>query len=370
MSSAGDGRGTLRERVARLLRSRGYRVRVDEVMVGRSGRRYEVQAYAEYRAPLLTFRIAVACLERGEPVGADEVYELLQALDDLGLDRGIIATTSWFTPEAIEAAGGRVSLWDGPRVEELTRDLPRTSSLPHELRIYHVPPRIGVERAVERIRSLLKRPILGKRETLASRVALIYLPVYEFRAAPAGAREGASVALDALTGDILIPGGRGIRRVSLPRDLTEVHLRILSALRSGPALVADLAESLGLEIGVVDSAVRELAGRGLVDDSEVERVRLRIEIPTLEGSGSILRLGAKRGRPGGRSMEPRIPVGEAAARLEILLGVETSGPRLIFLPHYYAVAERDGSRRVVSVDGVYGSEAEGAEELIQGFLGL
>ena len=77
---------SLREKIVRLLKSRGYRVRPDVTMEGMSGRRYEIHIYAEYRAPLHTSRIAVMCLDRREPVGPDEVHELLQILEDLELD--------------------------------------------------------------------------------------------------------------------------------------------------------------------------------------------------------------------------------------------------------------------------------------------
>ncbi len=356
-----DGRLPLKERIIRLLKSRGYRVRPDVTMEGRSGRAHTIHAYAEYRAPLHTSRIAVMCLDRREPVGADEVYEFTQILDDLELDKGVLATASWFTPEAMEVAGKRVLLWDGPKVEELTRDLPRAGVYPHELRIYHLPPRLRLTRAVERIQGLLRRPLVGKKEKLASRVALIYLPVYEFSVR---SLEGFA-AVDALTGDLLIFREGEVQRLVLPEDLTDTELTVLSGLRAGPALIEDLAASLGLDFDTVDATVRTLAGRKLVDDSEVERVSLGFSPPKVDGSISLLRVGAKRGRPRERLLEPRMSVGEAALRLELLLGVEATGPRMIFLPHYYAVAERDGARRVVAVDGIFGREAQRAEEVIQ-----
>ncbi len=360
-----DGRAPLKDRIIRLLKSRGYRVRPDVTMEGRSGRAHTIHAYAEYRAPLHTSRIAVMCLDRREPVGADEVYEFIQILDDLELDKGVLATTSWFTPEAMEVAGKRVLLWDGPKVEELTRDLPRAGVYPHELRIYHLPPRLRLTRAVERIQGLLRRPLVGKKEKLASRVALIYLPVYEFTVRSLEGGVEGFAAVDALTGDLLIFREREVQRLVLPEDLTDTELTVLSGLRAGPALIEDLAASLGLDFDTVDATVRTLAGRKLVDDSEVERVSLRFSPPKVDGSVSLLRVGVKRGRPKGRLLEPKMSVGEAALRLELLLGVEATGPRMIFLPHYYAVAERDDARRVVAVDGIFGREAQRAEEVIQ-----
>ncbi len=361
-------RAPLKERIVRLLKSRGYRVRPDVTMEGRSGRRYEIHAYAEYRAPLHTSRIAVMCLDRREPIGPDEVQELLQILEDLELDRGVIATTSWFTPEAMEAAGRRILLWDGPRVEELTRDLPRVGAFPHELRIYHLPPRLELTRAVERIQGLLRRPLVGRKERLASRVALIYLPVYEFTARSLEGGVEGFAGVDALTGDLLISGEGEVRRIILPEDLTDTELTVLAGLRGGPTLVEDLADSLGLDLDTVDATVRALAGRGLVDDSEVERVSMRIHLPGVEGSTSLLGAGVRRGRPRDRLLEPKMPVGEAAKRLELLLGVEATGPRMVFLPYYYAVAERDGARRVVAVDGIWGREARRVEEVIRRLL--
>jgi hypothetical protein len=114
-------RGTAFElRLRNLFEARGYRATQNVRMVGRSGAEHQIDVFAEFDLPLQTVRLVVEAKAHESPIDKDVLLKLIQIVDDLGADRGVLATTSYFTPGALKmAAGHNVDLWDRDHVLRL-----------------------------------------------------------------------------------------------------------------------------------------------------------------------------------------------------------------------------------------------------------
>ena len=144
------------ELIANLFRSRGYEVRHDIKMVGRSGVEHQIDIYAEYKAPLHTSRIIVECKSYSAPIDKDVVMKLISVVNDLGVDRGILITTSYFTPDAVATAKGyNIDLWDGVKLREVLGEMP-TKYVETPLNTFYVEPKIPLAEAMEKMNKELR----------------------------------------------------------------------------------------------------------------------------------------------------------------------------------------------------------------------
>ncbi len=106
--------------VAELFRRRGYRVERDVRVVGRSGVRHQVDVLVSYDTPLYVSRVVVECKNQVEPVGKDVVMKVAEVVRDIGADKGIVVTTSYFTDDAVATARAlNVELWDKLKLSSL-----------------------------------------------------------------------------------------------------------------------------------------------------------------------------------------------------------------------------------------------------------
>src|SRR5919201_5175633 len=114
-------RGTAFElQLRRLFEAHGYRALHNVRLTGRSGAEHQIDVLAELELPLQTVRLVVEAKAYDQPVDKDALLKLTQIVDDLGADRGVLATTSYFTPGALKMAEGRnVDLWDRDHVSRL-----------------------------------------------------------------------------------------------------------------------------------------------------------------------------------------------------------------------------------------------------------
>ncbi|MCD6126578.1 MAG: restriction endonuclease, partial [Thaumarchaeota archaeon] len=61
----------LEELVAKIFRAKGYDVKHNIKLMGRSGVEHQIDVYAEYKAPLHTSRIVVECKSYDKPIDKD-----------------------------------------------------------------------------------------------------------------------------------------------------------------------------------------------------------------------------------------------------------------------------------------------------------
>jgi hypothetical protein len=89
-------------------------------MRGRSGADHQIDVLAEFELPLQVVRIVVEAKAHDYSIDKDVLLKLSQIVDDLGADRGVLVTTSHFTPGALQMAEGRnIDLWDREHISRL-----------------------------------------------------------------------------------------------------------------------------------------------------------------------------------------------------------------------------------------------------------
>lgn len=174
-------------RVAELFKNRGYEARHNVWLKGRSGVKHQIDVYAVYRAPLHVDRIVVECKAYGRPVDKDRVMKLAQVVQDLGVEKGILVTTSRFTSAAIATARGlNIDLWDAATLARMLSSAGlREAASPGKATIYYVPPMIGGEEAARKA----GRIIGGLMPPRINACVEVYVPYYIERSLKAGERK-------------------------------------------------------------------------------------------------------------------------------------------------------------------------------------
>ncbi len=110
--------------MAELFRKAGYIVEHNVVLTGRSGVKHQIDLLVTYKTPIMDFRVLVECKNWDKPVNKDVVMKVYNEVQDLGLDKGVIVTQSYATPDAtIFAKSVGIEIIDGARLNELTKTL-------------------------------------------------------------------------------------------------------------------------------------------------------------------------------------------------------------------------------------------------------
>ncbi|MGA2037424.1 MAG: restriction endonuclease, partial [Acidimicrobiales bacterium] len=133
MSTERDKGRDLEERVAAILRGHDYKVATNVVLKGRSGARHELDVVGDTFDGLTSFRVVVECKAWARPIDKDIVYRLASELADLGAARGIIASLSSWTPQAVQAANqAHIELWGPDELKARLRHVALSETqLPH-----------------------------------------------------------------------------------------------------------------------------------------------------------------------------------------------------------------------------------------------
>ena len=159
--------------------------------VGRSGAEHQIDILAEYRCPLHTSQIVVEAKSYDSPIDKDRIMKLIQIVNDIGADRGIIITTSYFTPEAMMTAKGtNVELWDREQLLKSIGEIVLSATetgLPKEITVKEktAQPKLTIKDAEKIENDILvqraKGGFLGKGKIIEKldSIALGYFPYYE-----------------------------------------------------------------------------------------------------------------------------------------------------------------------------------------------
>ncbi|MDE1861282.1 MAG: restriction endonuclease [Thaumarchaeota archaeon] len=107
---------SLEESVERIFRDRGYETALHQKIKGRSGREEDLDVVARRGGALL----AIDCKNypHDRKVGPKEVGDFISKLDELGISRGLLVTSSDFSPDAARLANNnpgprQLDLWNG-----------------------------------------------------------------------------------------------------------------------------------------------------------------------------------------------------------------------------------------------------------------
>jgi len=353
--------------VTYLFKAKGYDVRHNVKMRGRSGVEHQIDVYAEYRAPLHVSKIIVECKSYDKPIDKDIVMKLIHEVEDLGVDKGILITTSYFTPDAISTAQGySIELWNGVKLRELLSEasIEEGKVLTN---IYYIEPAISIDEAVKIIDSTLKG-IFGRRGSIESS-SLVFYPFYEMDVdARVQELKGlvkkkmearvvrATVLVDAVTGTLCDYDPKtGIIGVASIPSLSDEEARAFRALLSGPLNADMLASLLSCSTAKARKILQGLVAKGIA--RVISGRQVFYELGTTISEPSSLRpfsstTNMKSGEPrDGVKIEPSLGLEEAQRIVSLLWEGVVKDHKTIFYPYCVCkIVADDGKRYCKAVD--------------------
>jgi len=370
-----------------LFESKGYRVTHNLKARGRSGTEHQIDLFLEYEEPLRTSRTVVEAKAYDKPVDKDRVMKLIQIVEDVGADSGILVTTSRFTPGALSIARGRnIDIWDRERLTSLMGEL-KLSALGDQPvaefapSISVVQPVLSIEDAQNQgqaqVEMLAKGGFLGAGkviETLEKAELLLY-PFFEVTAKVRvrhvektgllSKREVATeapvtVSFDAISGELVVASdeGVGFPFSHLPM-LSAEELRVLKSVPSSFAL--NVIVGLGYSAYKARGIVSGLSGKGLLQtvvSGRYTHYKLTVKFPsdptTLPSISSCHKPQDELPSEATR-VPPRIDAGTAAKTVEDYWGGNVASVSTVYYPFYLLqYRTSDGGIRYEYLDALTG----------------
>ena len=396
--TSGEKGLALEQRIARLFEARGYEVSHDVWLTGRSGAQHQIDVLARFAAPLHTSTIIIEAKAYQGSVDKDRIMKLIQIVDDLGCDRGILVTTSSFTPDAVKTAQGRnVDVWDRDRLARLMGELEVAAVEGGTRRAVQVlersiAPRIDAEALRQQLEQDVKkrgRGVLGIGkvvEELAElrRVAYPYydaeieLEVADTQKVGLFKREtirktlATSVTFDAVSGSL-------VRVAPTNVDYSPSWLSVLAPdevrlLRTAGGRAFRLAAlvALGLSEAKSKRVVASLLGKGLVRQTEVrpatyQAVRLFPDVPeALTALTDVHEICEDAGRGNAVVVPAGSEPNAVVSAVELYWDARVNQLRTVYYPYFYAIYRREGgSIRVDAIDAVTGAVNDAVSANVQ-----
>jgi len=359
----------LEKLVAELFRRKGYDVIHNIKLKGRSGVEHQIDVYAEYKCPLHLSRIIIECKAYDKPINKEIVMKLIQIVNDLGVDKGILITTSYFTPDAVSTAEGyNIELWDSAKLNELLGEI---KIIKEEIgNIYYIEPQIALDKA----RKIAERKIGGfLRKGEIIRELLVFYPLFEFDADIAiHEKKGffvkksevkivnAKVTIDAVNNG-LVDIHQGLRVLfNIPSELKEEEIMAFRNLLShGELNVAALASLLSCSEAKSRKILQGLVVKGLVKQIKSGRTvayvpAIRIPHPSQLESLSM-KYKINPGKPTNGTLIPQsISVNAAEKFLKTIWDLKIKEYKLIYYPFYAFVTKEKDRTGTVIVDATTG----------------
>jgi len=386
------------QRLVRLFSSKGYEVAHNVQIVGRSGVQHQIDLMVRFTGPLHVSTIVVEAKSYQAAIDKDRIMKLIQIVDDVGADRGIIVTTSHFTPAASTTAEGHnVELWDRDRLGKLLGELEIAAvetGLPQAVEVLEqaVAPRFGTDEMERQLQAELEKKArggflgIGKVLEQPEKVALIYYPYYEAEVEWQVSEEqrvgllkkeivqkvvSTRVSVDAAIGCPVFAAREGVSYAYY--YLTQLGADDITVLKAVGREKFNLNKlmALGFSEGKAKNVLRRLEGKGIVQkvDTRPASYLSRQLFPSdpraltaiseaCEVEGDVRALTGKYGGP----------IKEASAIVRLLerywTGAAVKKLSLLYYPYVFAVLGRpDGTRRVRVIDAVTRQPNETLEKL-------
>jgi len=362
----------LEEYILRLFKAKGYDAKHNVKMKGRSGVLHQLDVFAEYKAPLHVSKIVVECKSYDKPIDKDIVMKLIHEVDDLGVDRGILVTTSYFTPDAVSTAEGyNIDLWDGAKLRELLREITLEEiAVPTD--IFYVEPSFNLEEALKTVNKAL-RGFFGKKGDIESS-SVLYYPFYELNI-DAKIYEIRGLLIKKMeervvNADVLIEAVRGALCNYDPKNgiITVIYLPALSdeekrafkiLFMHGSATISAMASLMNCSTAKARKILQGLVVKGVIEAVRVRRqmlYQLRIKIldpsifRTISSSVEV-----KSGEPKeGIKISPILSMEQVRALIELLWSGNINDFKTVYYPFYvFKVAEKE-KKYIMAVDSQNG----------------
>jgi len=336
--------------VAKLFMEKGYDVKHDVKLVGRSGVEHQIDVYVEYRAPFHVSRIIIECKSYDRPIDKDIVMKLIHEVEDLGVDRGILITTSYFTPDAASTAEGyNIDLWDGAKLRNILKEL-KIEEIKAPVDVFHVKPVISTKGAIWSIKDSL-RGLLGKRRKIDLSLEVFY-PFYEvsfdgvIKEAKGFIRKrvvervvSSTILIGAIRGEVCdYRSGIGVVWMTNLPEMSEDEKNLLKILLTyGSLTVSGAAALLGCSVAKARKILQGLFAKKIVKTKRVKRqIFYRpIEIPDPTSLNSISKIcELEKGEPEkGYVLKPEISIGRINELIEVLWNGEVKECKTIYYPY-------------------------------------
>ncbi len=357
----------LRETIMKILSARGYEVKRDVKLVGKSGTEYDIDVLAKYRAPLQTFKVIVKCKPDDEPIDRNDVLELIQAVEDLKVDKGVIAGLSGFTSDALTLAKNHnVDLWDKRKIENYAKEL-KVRSLD---RIAYVTPSITAKAA----REIVDKSLFGILSSFkVEEGSVVYYPYYElslskkiyemkgflFRRAEERMVK-TSIYVDPIAKELIrfdLKKGM-VKIMKFPSSLDEEEADLFKVLAEGEISLDSLMDLTKYPFEKVDRILNKLIEKDVV--SRFERkgrifYKLKEEAPSLANlsTSSILTSRLTSNRPlGGEVLKVEYDQSDLDNIIGMIWKCDISSKRTILYPYYVCKVIGKGRRSIKAVDMV------------------
>jgi len=372
MNQPGYEKGVeLEKLVAQLFKSKGYDVMHNIKLKGRSGVEHQIDVYAEYKCPLHLSRIVIECKAYDMPINKDIVMKLIQEVSDLGVDKGILVTTSYFTPDAVSTASGyNVDLWDYNKLTSLVGDI-ELPSVETASNVFYIEPKLSTEHS-KKVAEKQVRGLFRRGEVLE--LITVFYPYYEFDSDVAITETKgllmkkseikivkAKLTVDACINALVSAQKDGIKLIlHIPQKISDAEAEAFRLLLTmGSTTVAGLASLLNCSEAKARKLLQGLTARGLVSQVKVGRqiqYEPSVNIPhpsALVGISMIYEL--KGGEPAGEKLSPSISVNDAEGMLKTIWDVKINDYRLIYYPYHVWKTYESGKEGIVAVDAVTGN---------------
>jgi len=371
---------------------KGYDVVHNVKRVGTSGAEHQIDILAEYRCPLHTSQVIIEAKFYDAPVDKDRVMKLIQIVDDLGVDRGILVTTSYFTPGAIKSAKGhRVDLWDRKRLVELLGEVEISAlekGLPKKVEVLEqmILPRLSISEARKIIQELLNKRArggflgIGKVEEELEEVSMLYYPYYEadlqavvieeqkigvFKKRKVQKIVTTRVNVDALTGELVTVDENGISYIY--GYLSKLNEEEISIIRSYERFTIAELTGLGYSPYKARKVASSLASKGIVRAYKPRHgptiYKLQVSFPRNPQmlrsiSSTYITKEKKKG-----NVQFYAPSQDPSAVIKALesywVKAKVKNLYVIYYPYFtYVLTTKDGSKRVEMLDALTGKVNE------------
>jgi len=371
-----------------LFRAKGYNVSHNVKKAGRSGAEHQVDVLAEYKCPLHVSRIVIEAKRHDAPIDKDRVMKLIQIVDDIGADKGIIATTSYFTTGALKTAEGHnIELWERDHLVRLLGEVEITDMgmgakaelIPEEKAVLTKMDRDAAHGIMSKIiEERAKGGFLGVGKVIEEieNITLVFRPYYDFRLETVVREEekrgllkkerirkviAVTTSVDATNGKIAVLTEGGITYPYPYLTLLDAdEARVIRVVRDS-WFALDNVMALGFTQGKSQRILRNLVGKGVVEQGKSGRrtiYKLKFQFPDpriLRSISEVYQIQSfKRGEF--ELMPPHIEANHARKMLETVWeGVDIKQVETVYYPFYIcSLARQDGSKRVELIDGVTG----------------
>jgi len=377
-------------KLVELFRRMGYDVIHNTKKVGRSGAEHQIDILVQYRCPLHTSQLIVEAKSYDSPIDKDRIMKLIQIVDDLGADHGIIVTTSYFTPEAIKTAKGHnVELWNREQLLKFLGEIELIAvekGLPTEVSLKErvAKPIITIQDAERIEQNILeqraKGGFLGKGKIIErlDSITIKYFPYYEAEIqAPVSEVEKTGwrstrtvqklvtvrINIDASDGDIVTVDESG---VSSPypflKLLNEDEIRVFKSMKEREWYGTQNVVGLGFSEGKARKILSGLATRGAVVGTSRGGYRPKVPFPNdprlLRSISDVLEI-QEISKTDANFVSPEVEASDVIKRIEFYWSAKVNNVSVLYYPYYVCnLITQDGSQRTDMIDAIRGKLIE------------